>query len=736
MGLEFEDMPTGVVQPLRCQRKWVPPELIITNTKQFYPRNTTAGRPELTDSTDFYDTEFEMDDPETQSPPRGSFESLGRDSDSTLSTTELPSPESYGNDDSFDFQPRKETIQGPKGPHLFRDSISSSMYTPSSAEIDLYFLKSPALPPKTGGTAGYWTPNTPDSARFMQQDVLSKTAGDVQYWEPSQIAHWLFVSGFDESVIETFVANDITGSVLLSLQGEDLKEIGITSFGKRHELLNCIQNLRRATQSEKSSPCKHDGCSASPKSPRSPKKRPYRYNVSAGQATNRDPVSIIGIEEVVPEPHHCPKGADCPKYQSVKRQMELLAAEHPGVILKPGTSIIVRNQGYPDSAGSLLQPDQLSSNARPSVVASSDVLGPYTAPETLSEETLNKVERVDPQESVRQFLNYQHVELRAPTPPEEPTSGHQPTSHMDSNLDSNRRSLRAGESERSAAQRTLTPAVIQEYGPSSNAKPPTGCYRLGTPFSDFDVPVTGIPAGPVPRETSQSVPPSMQYGNIYQSYRNPTMRSMSTRPEPLVPLRPLHSAGFPAGQRLRPVETPEDLHRGHRAQRQRSNSSTSDPEITKSGWMKKRKNAGFLRHEWHDAHFTLKGTNLAMHKDEINALVSSRALENIDIDDYAVACSSLASSSKLTAALKRAVLRSGNNLGHGSDNTAFAFSLVPSGKENERKALFSKDNTKSHHFAVKSRDERIDWMRELMLAKALKKGKDNGDKMLVNGNAI
>ncbi|BDD64075.1 hypothetical protein MAP00_008921 [Monascus purpureus] len=731
MDLEFEDMPIGVVQPLRCQRKLVPPALVMKDTKRFYPRNTTAGRPDLTNSTDFYDTEFEMDDPETQSPPRGSFESFGRDSDSTLSTTELPTPESHGND-SFDFQPRKETIQGPKGPHLFRDSISSSIYALSSAEIDLYYLKSPAFLPKMGGTAGYSTPNTPDSARFMQQDVLSKTAGDIQYWGPSQIAHWLFVSGFDESVIETFIANDITGSVLLSLQGEDLKEIGITSFGKRHELLNRIQNLRRATQSEKSSPRKYDGCSASPKPPRSPKRRPYRYNVSAGQATNQEPVSIVGIEEVVPKPHYCPKGADCPKYQSVKRQMELLAAEHPGVILKPGTSIIVSNQGYPDIPGTSLQPDRLSSNARPSVVASSDVLGPYTAPETLSEETLNKVEHVDPQESVRQFLNYQHVELRPTIPPEEPPSSHQPTSDMDSNL----RSLRAGEGESSAAQRTITLTAVQEHGPFSNAKTPTGCYRLGTPFSDFDVPITNIPAGPVPRETSQSVPPSMQYGNIYRSYQSPTMRSMSTGSEPLVPLRPLHSAGFPAGQRLRPVEAPENLHRGYRAQQQRSNSSTSDPEITKSGWMKKRKNAGFLRHEWYDAHFTLKGTNLAMHKDEIDALVSSRALENIDIDDYAVACSSLASSSKLTAALKRAVLRSGNNLGHGSDGTAFAFSLVPSGKENERKALFGKDNMKSHHFAVKSRDERIDWMRELMLAKALKKGKDNGDKMFVNGNAI
>jgi hypothetical protein len=41
-------------------------------------------------------------------------------------------------------------------------------------------------------------------------------------------------------------------------------------------------------------------------------------------------------------------------------------------------------------------------------------------------------------------------------------------------------------------------------------------------------------------------------------------------------------------------------------------------------------------------------------------------------------------------------------------------------------------NGKVHHFAVKGRDERIDWMRELMLAKALK-AKSDGYEVNVNG---
>jgi hypothetical protein len=157
--------------------------------------------------------------------------------------------------------------------------------------------------------------------------------------------------------------------------------------------------------------------------------------------------------------------------------------------------------------------------------------------------------------------------------------------------------------------------------------------------------------------------------------------------------------------------------------------------------MKKRKTTRLLRHEWQDAHFTLKGTVLAMHKDERDATHDAKALETIDVDDYAVACSSLASNSKLTAAFKRSVLRRAANLSTnvvslgGTDETAFAFSLVPATNGAERKVLFT-GTGKSHHFAVKTRDERINWMRELMLAKALKRGKEGGAEVTVNGNVI
>jgi len=150
--------------------------------------------------------------------------------------------------------------------------------------------------------------------------------------------------------------------------------------------------------------------------------------------------------------------------------------------------------------------------------------------------------------------------------------------------------------------------------------------------------------------------------------------------------------------------------------------------VNHHGWMKKRRTR-LLRHEWQDQHFRLQGTTLAMHPNE---LPSSSAFQTIDVDDYAVACSSLASN-KLSAKLRALKLSSGTHQQKDKNGVpmAFEFQLVPTapGKGDIKKVLPS---GKVHHFAVKSRDERIDWMRELMLAKALR-AKNEGYEVNING---
>ncbi|GKZ57100.1 hypothetical protein AnigIFM49718_002401 [Aspergillus niger] len=615
-----------------------------------------------------------------------------------------------------------------------------------------------------------FSPCTPEAYRTVHPDVSQVEESEIRAWAPSQVAHWMHIAGYDESVIDAFIINDITGNVLLNLRGDDLKELGIQSFGKRHQLMASIDHLRNTMM--KKPPSRNRG------SP-SPTRRSYTASVSptgevisrgpnGNQLTEAEAVSIVGIEQVLPKPHNCSKGESCPKYRKYMRQMEKLAAEFPDAVLVPGKSIITGNPGNPETAKNMLRP---KSDTEPSVVASSDVLGPQSTPR-LSEEALSEIRKLDPQEKMRQFFSYQHIEhhsdsdseseteavpappVPAKVPPESAPMLPPPAS-LPNNVAANLRNLPklviptdSDSDELTTAvttQRTITPSmvsqmygsptVVQEYGPFSNARnmPPAECYRQGTPFSEMDVPVTAEMEGPIARETSQSVPPDMRYGNMMRArHLKPISRSPSARAHPGMPLRRVRE-----GKPLTPIDDPADLHRspriGHKTGKNTSVAS-ADPSVTRSGYMKKRKPARFLRHDWQEGHFTLRGTNLAMHRDELSALRRSRALEEIDVDEYAVACSALASSSKLTAAFKKSLLRNGNH--PAKDATAFTFSLVPASKENEKKMLFGNKDIKSHHFAVKTRDERIDWMRDMMLAKALKKGREDGYEMKPEGNFI
>ncbi|KAF4157291.1 hypothetical protein CNMCM6069_005797 [Aspergillus lentulus] len=813
---------------LRYRRKAVPASLNMKNTEQFLPQATFVHK-RISDTTDFDDTDFEFSDTEEES-PRMSMGSFGYDSNSSLSTPDLPTPDNAPREPfSWKFD---KIIEGPTGPHLFRDSMLSSRSVPTT-EIDLYFERSPVRPQfpqsdtetpstqfqfsqsetetpnsrdvfshsetatpnsrdhfshsetatpnsrdhfsqsdtETSSMRYQFSPRTPKAYTTLQPDVSHVQESEIRAWSPSQVAHWMFIAGYDDSVIEKFIMNDITGSVLLSLQADDLKELGIKSFGKRHQLMGSIDYLRNTMLKDPV----FEQPAAIPSPTSSPKRRSYTmsvsptgevlssrvYDGSGNQITPAESISIVGIEQVLPKPHSCSKGENCPKYRRRQRQLEKLAAEFPGAVILPGGSVLTGNPGNPETAKNLLRP---KSDAEPSVVASSDILGPAQQTPRLCEEMLNEVKRLDPQENVRQFLSYQHVEppvLAEPEPvqvPENPVPALSPPTTYPNHMAANLRNLpkltipTGTESDdlttatTATAQRTITPSMVnrmygsptavQEYGPFSTMRPvgSDDFYRQGTPFSEMDVPVIQVPDAPVAREASQSVPPDMRYGNVMNlRHQEPIMRSTSTRPRATAPLRRVHE-----DRPLTPIEGPSDLIRSPRmplhTPSSTNSSLASDPDVTKAGWMKKRKQTRFLRHEWQDAHFTLRGTNLAMHKDELDAHRNSKALEVIDVDEYAVACSSLATSSKLTAAFKRSILRSGQNTSR--DDAAFAFSLVPASKENEKKLLFANHNSKSHHFAVKTRDERIDWMRELMLAKALRKGREMGAEMQVNGNFI
>lgn len=723
------------------------------------------------------------------------YDSNTNDSNTTWSTSEVSTPDDVQSKQVRVYNGHTiPTMQGPRGLHLTspRSSQFDSESEPPTAEISIFHAPSPLQSAfsRSVDTPNKFpfSPNTPNRFPFspkttkafqtVHPDVSHVPEEEIRNWKPSQVAHWLHIGGYNDAVIEKFLINDITGAVLLSLEMDDLKELDIHSFGIRHQIMASIKNMKNTMLKGSVSPPTARSRNTSSAGRSSPdRRRSYTMSVSPtgeilsgrfygqqadNQVTPAESVSIVGIEQVLPKPHKCSKGENCPTYKKRQRQIAQIKADFPDAIIHNG-AIITGSPGNPETARNLLQ---RISNGQPSIAASSDVFGPNQGPK-LSEEALNEVQKMDRKEAIEIFLRNQHVDdayqkpaapkLKTANLPSAQQSFGKPnmaaklamlpglnipdttspnTEDMTTAVTTNR-SMSPNE----VAQEYGSPTAVQQYGPFTQlgSMHSTDYYhrlRVGTPASEMDVPVTAIPDGPIARETSQSVPPVLQNvenRGLFPPYRDPIIRSASRPRAPQI-LRRLQE-----DRPLTPIDSPADLMRSPRVQQNGHSSShsqsslASDPDVTHSGYMKKRKTTRMIRHEWQDAHFTLRGTNLAMHKDEQDAQRNSRALEIIDVDDYAVACSSLATSSKLTAKLKGAVLRGGYDLGSGRGNSAFAFSLVPASKDKERKALFSNNGSKSHHFAVKSRDERIDWMRELMLAKALKKGRESGEEIFHNG---
>ncbi|KAK3984147.1 hypothetical protein QBC44DRAFT_23152 [Cladorrhinum sp. PSN332] len=779
--------------------------------------------------------------------PRASIGgSSGKQSFTTLSTyDEVQTPRSlrqrpFPFDHAFDHELKKPVVEGPRGPHLFRSSMSSAQ----SIELQHALTLSPL------------TPKRPQLMDFRLQDVHRTTlpnkrrgsgpfaftdeeldTSNLPDWTPEMVAQRMLNAGVELPAAEKFVENDITGAILITLKFEDLKELGIPSFGVRTLIWEEIHSMRNMTKPEPIVP----ETPIEEEPDRQARRELRRKESSAGGKDKRKPrlkindvisplesVSIVGIEQVLPKPHQCSKGENCSKWKRNQRLMEAFKKDHPFVDDK-GIIMLAGNLGnIVDTAMLYEEPEEDDfrpiSDVVPSVVASSDVMGPGSLPplQYLQEATLKSLQSRDPQDNVRAFLDFQHQHVESsevpPTPPFEIAPYSNRSTPAPQTPHTGLRGLpklaipsqpavplsrRDPQSAQGRSARPISQVIpsFRELSPSSDEVTPTAPYRFGTPFSDMDVPVTMTAIPPVSRDFSQSVPPDMNYRH------NPAPRSMSRntirRPSfPVMPAldengivspvtkpmnrsfsqrvgqRPLQApprVQYPWTQTERPtlekavppmpgsaapaatgVASIKTVNIGGRlspVSDKPTMDMTEGDAVSYQGLMKKRKTK-MLRHEWHEHFFKLQGTRLTMHKDAATA--AKKTLEYIDIDDYAIACSASASS-KLNAAFKAMHIRRGSEDSKKTDVAAFSFQLIPQdakGGVKLRKRDNDKEDTgssnskpappiegaangtgKTHHFAVKGRDERIDWMRELMLAKALK-AKGDGFEISVNGNMI
>lgn len=80
-------------------------------------------------------------------------------------------------------------------------------------------------------------------------DTLSRLqiqSTKVEQWDIEQVAEWLNSVGFS-SVAQQFVDQEITGDILLELNIDALKELGISTFGKRYKIMQAITALKENT---------------------------------------------------------------------------------------------------------------------------------------------------------------------------------------------------------------------------------------------------------------------------------------------------------------------------------------------------------------------------------------------------------------------------------------------------------------------------------------------------------
>lgn len=645
-----------------------------------------------------------------------------------------------------------KSVEGPVGPHLFRTPSASSQ------EQDIYIQWSPVSPEKH--RAGPKHVSHAKSPIVVGEPPPSSVS--FHTWTTHQVAGWMRSTGMPEDMVGKFRINDISGPILKDLQFGDLKELGITSFGQRHLLWNEIRTLRgglsvpstpadgscyspsaagvavapqQLSRERRANECSNppspdDGSNKSPAGGRRRARRALRPDdvISPGESA-----SIVAIEQLLPKPHHCSKGENCSKWQKQQRKLAKIMKEFPGEFEQ-----IVEASTSPSEI--TIRP---VSEAVPSVVASSDLLGAGRLPALrINEEALKIVESRDPQENVRHFLSFQHLDEPAgepTTPPYEmfpPLSPPRNTQAPHGNLSTlPKLTIPAAQPQDAFSPDSRT--VIQTYRSPITAMRDSSyhdIYRLGSPASAMDVPVTAIPLGPIARDESQSVPPDMRFGE--DPIQRSTSRTTHRQPwEPWSPIdRPRTSNALEratsiqrsvskTSHRRQPAFAMAPVEETHLSPIDDAKTPTST-DVNQAGWIKKRKTR-MLRHEWHEHHCRLNGTTLAMHRNS-KAL---EALEYIDVDEYAVACSSLASN-KLNTAFRSLKINSKKD--KKEDASAFSFQLVPAA---EKKGILNSAIGKTHHFAVKTRDERIDWMRELMLAKALKQ-KAAGCEISHNGQMI
>ncbi|KAL0093218.1 hypothetical protein F4703DRAFT_1730435 [Phycomyces blakesleeanus] len=97
----------------------------------------------------------------------------------------------------------------------------------------------------------YTSPNKPKTLHAPSIPAVPAASSSIaltfdeklEDWDVEQVANWLIVVGLG-MVADLFIEQEITGDILLDLTIDSLKELGITTYGKRYKVMNAINKLK------------------------------------------------------------------------------------------------------------------------------------------------------------------------------------------------------------------------------------------------------------------------------------------------------------------------------------------------------------------------------------------------------------------------------------------------------------------------------------------------------------
>ncbi|KAK6334180.1 hypothetical protein TWF696_002681 [Orbilia brochopaga] len=783
----------------------------------------------------------------------------------------------------------KRSTVGPRGPHLFSSIFLQSHHSEEHLDDDYHL--SPISPIRESPYSSPYSRRSPIGSQHslhvpqppfrqhldlpvdldvnerpisaMSMALEDMEEAELENWSPSQVCEWMRTIGFEETLIEKFRQNDISGAILMQLKWEDLKELDIQSFGKRIELWSELNHLRKspigsstspkrelsfemssvhsppllsrhASRKSRESKFRHSpNLSASPSSYTSSPSTVTRSNTVAtsrpsAPGPRKVPLLRISTDVASLQPRSHPRLQEsAPAQSDSEEEIEEVdefsdhAEEYEEEEEEPvpmterrrptGLSIIIPNSALEvppslNSADSRTSHDGVSQGERkhkplprftapnpakrriskrlstpispvsasidifaapsvlglslgkrltmmeaesprwgndeahtrspwaPSICASSDVLSPSDRGDMkLKADELRKVSALSAQEQVNKFITLQHLqrlEERAPSNlKHETVRDASPLSPPHSALSVKSQPAMSRAVQRSTSLRSFDrhkPRPLQlsnevvAPGPASADFTPRNLDKSKVyPLADAANAHKSVPpmvrsvTAPSPPLASQSTPALVRSASSPKQLQESTMSRTNS-------ISGASKKGSTAsGKKPRSLGKSVIDTVNEEAEWEDTSSHGSAPaspsERVFTGEMKRKANH-FLRNEWINHRVELRGTKLTIYK----STTGSEVLMNLEIDDYSVTCTT-AGSNKFKG-LKTGSKKDSDGMYH--------FQLVPN-----QEAKKSGESKKEHHFTVSSREERIDWMRELMLAKAIKQ-KKSGFQVEVNGKMM